>query len=455
MNPFSHGGRLLCVIASSVLLAACASTPPVTTITQVEQQLAVQYPQAQVADNTLGQANIDVSSDERLSLDKTVQIMLSHSPQVRIQLARLGIADAKRLQAELIDNPHLSIGLLKPEDGGRWQLDAGLSQPLLDFFTRPLKRKLAEQNRLEAQLILQVELQQLISETAQLYFDAVAELQHCYIDNKLVEAATAKQQLAQSLYTAGNLSENDFLAYDNDLRRAQQQLEKRQSIAYEKQLQLLNFIGLESHKAINLPAQLSPLPSDRFEHSALLEIALHERTDLKIANQQLSVIEQRRTLVGQERGWRDINLGVAVEREFDGAKHYGPEIELALPLFNRGQDKQAMLDAQQDALHARIRKISLDADSAIAQALNRMDSARAQLKLVSAALTSAEKQVELSQREVNFMLSSPFELLSIKRQHIQFAHQFTELLNSYWQARSQLELAVGKALPVHSAGASS
>ncbi len=67
MKPFSHGGRLVCTIASSVLLAACASTPPVTSIAQVEQQLAAQYPQTQVADNTLGQANIDVNSDELLS----------------------------------------------------------------------------------------------------------------------------------------------------------------------------------------------------------------------------------------------------------------------------------------------------------------------------------------------------------------------------------------------------
>lgn len=444
-------GRLMCVAAASLLLGACASSPPASSLHQTERQLSAQYPQLRLAENSLGKSLLSINEHEQLSLEKVLQLMLSNSPQVRMELARLGVADAKSLQAELIENPHISIGLLKPEDGGRWQLDAALSQPLLDLFTRPLRRKLAQVNLLEAQLVLQAELQQLIGETTALYFDAVAELQHCYVQNKLVEAATAKQQLALSLYKAGNMPENDFLAYDNDLRRAQQKLEQHQGKAYEKQLKLLNAIGLEASASLNLPSQLPQLPqlpNEYFDRQALVKVAQTTRIDLKIAQQQLTTIEQRRSLVKQEHGWRDMSMGIAAEREFDGAKNYGPEIEFALPIFNRGQGKQALLQAQRDKLSARFQQLTLNAESEIAQALNRMDSASVQLQLISAALMVAEKRVELSNREVNFMLGSPFELLSIKRQQIQLAHDFTALLNDYWQARAELELAIGKSLPV-------
>jgi hypothetical protein len=60
----------------------------------------------------------------------------------------------------------------------------------------------------------------------------------------------------------------------------------------------------------------------------------------------------------------------------------------------------------------------------------------------------AEKRVMLSNRETNFMLGSPFELLNSKRQEIQLAHEYTNELANYWQARTQLELALGRALPI-------
>ncbi len=445
MNNSPTWGRLLCILATSLLLGACATQPPQSSVAAIEQQLSEQYPGLDFS--AMEKSPVTIEKNSTVGLQQTLQILLSHSPQVRMQLAELGIADAQTLQAELIENPHLSIGALKPEDGGRWQLDTSLSQPLLALFTRPLRRQLAQENLLEAQLQLQGELQHLIVKTSELYFEAVAALQHCEIQEQMLQAAIARQQLALSLYRAGNMSENTFLAYDNELRRAQQQIEKRQTQAYEKRLELLNFIGLPSTHALDLAAQLPLIPDETFSHSQLLVTATTNRVDIKIAQQQQSILDKRQQLVRQQNGWRDINLGVTAEREFNGAKNYGPELEFALPLFNRGQGKLATLDAQKTKLDARIQQLQLDADSEIAQALNLLSSARAQLTILQPALTVAEKRVQLSNREVNFMLASPFELLNIKRQQIQLAREFTDSLKDYWQARARLELAIGETIP--------
>lgn len=440
---------LASALLATLLLSACTIAPPKSSIGDVEQTLLAQYPSLAIPENILGQSTAPGELDKTLTLTQTIHTLLAHSPQVRLQFAQLNIADAEALQSELIDNPGISIGALKPDEGGRWQLDTSFSQPLLSLFTRSLRRQLAQEQILQAQLELQVALQKLIAEASERYFAAVAALQHCVVQNQMLEATEARQQLALSLYRAGNMSENTFLSYDNELRHAQQQLEKRQATAYEKRLQLLAFIGLPSSHTIDLPTQLPVLPTERLEHSALLEQAKTNRAEIKIAQQQLDLIDKRLQLVSKENGWRDIQLGVNAEREFDGAINYGPEVEFSLPVFNRGQGKIAAIKAQKSYWQARLQQLELDADSAIAQAINTMDSALIQLKNLKAALEVAEKRVVLSNREVNFMLASPFELLSIKRQQIQLAHEFTKEQKNYWRGRAQLELAIGKSLDIN------
>lgn len=428
------------VLCAALLLNACASTPPNNSLAQLEQQLGERYPKAKLSSAAPALANAP------LDLDHAIQTLLTQSPQVRIALAQLGIANARQLQAELISNPHISIGALRPEGGGRWQLDVGLSQPLLELFTRPLRRQLAQEDLLSTQLRLQARLQDLIAQTSNVFYAAVAAQQHVQVQRSMYDATLARQQLAHSLYTAGNISENNFLFYDNELRRIQQQTKQREREAQEHYLALLNLIGLDSTQVLKLPAQLSVLPNDQFTHAQLLAQAEADRLDLQIVRQQLRLLDQRRHLLSRENGWRDMTIGLNAEREFDGTNNIGPEIEFAVPLFNRNQGRLAESDALAEKHRAQLEQLQLNADSEIAQALNQMQSSREQLTLIKSSLQVAEKRVQLSNREVNFMLGSPFELLEIKRQEIQLAHDYTNELASYWHARTQLELAIGRAL---------
>lgn len=456
MTKFHSGWHLAALAVACYLLVGCAVTSPSPfTLDDVGEQLNARYPALHIEPNALGKNELSLELEQPLSLQQAIHILLSRSPQVRLQLAELGIADAQRLQAELLANPHISIGALRPEGGGRWQLDTSLSQPLLGILTRPLRKQLAQENLLVAQLQLQTELEHLIAETSEQYFAAVAAMQHCDVQYNMLEATKAKQQLALSLYQAGNMSENNFLFYENELRRMEQQLEKRQAFAYETQLKLLHFIGLESHHRLNIPGRLPPLPNENFNHLQLFAEAKAKRADLNITQRQLQLVAKRQQLIGNTYGWRDMSLGINAEREFDGARNVGPEVEFALPIFNRGQGKLAAITAEKTKLEARLRQLELDADLQIAQSLNTMDSARSQLHILRAGMAAAEKRVALSHREVNFMLTSPLELLTIKRQQIQLAHEFTATLKNYWQARAQLELAVGATLNSDSANANS
>ena len=444
MNPNLKKIALLLMLASSLLITACSSTAPKNSLMPVQTALEQNFPGASVdADHA-----VSSTIKEPLQLTDAIQLLLSHSPQVRMQLAQLGIADAQQLQAELISNPHISIGAMRPEGGGRWQLETGLSQPLLELFTRPLRRQLAQDNLLRAQLQLQAELQELIVQTQSHYYSALAAAQHLQIQTQVLDAAKAQMQLALSLYRAGNMAENQFLYYDNELRRVQQQFNQRRLASKNARLTLLNFIGLPSTNALTLPRQLPALQPETFTRDQLMAEANSHRLDNKIIQQQLMLASKRRALLARENGWRDISVGINVEREADGAKNIGPEVEFALPIFNRNQGKLAALDAQVAQLQAKLRQHELAADVEIAQALLGLENAQQQLTLLTQSLQVAEKRTALAQREVNFMLTSPFELLAIKRNEIQLAHDYTKELKNYWLARSQLELSIGKKLPI-------
>lgn len=442
-QQFFHNSLLL---MASLILSACATTAPQYSVSSVEQALTKTHPTLMLNPAGSQKDPAPITVDKPLSLHGAVQTLLSHSPQVRAQIAALGIADAQRLQVELISNPHLSMGALRPEDGGRWQLDIGLSQPLLEVFTRPLRRQLAEDALLNTQLRLQKTLQELIAETSEKYLAAVAAQQHLHIQHQVFDATKARQALAAALYKAGNMSESNFLYYDNELRNLQRQINKRELTANQKRLELMAFIGLPSAQPLLLPKQLPLLPDEDFAQGELFTQAKVDRLDIKIAQQQLALLEQRSTLIRKENGWLDMNVGINAEREFDGATNIGPEVEFALPVFNRGQAKIAAINAKTTQAQAQLDVLLLTADKEIAIAIHQTNASRQQITLLQQALVVAKKRVGLSNREVNFMLASPFDLLNIKRQEIQLAHELTNELNSYWQARTSLELAIGRAI---------
>ena len=448
MNRFSHAWcQLALLMLASGLLTACSAPALRSSLPEAEAQFAQRYSEQQLRLN----ASETLSLHQTLTLQHSLRLMLQHSPKVRASLAELGIADAAVMQAELINNPHLGFAALKPEDGGRWQLETGISQPLLSWLTRPLQRQLAQEQLLAAQLRLQVALQREIAVTSRAYIAAVAAEQNRGIQVRMLDASRAQYALASSLHQAGNLSEKGLLHYDKAMRLAELAVLQASQTAAAKLIDLKQQIGVASSAMMHLPMELPPPVPESFQHRELYEQALGHRLDIQLLQQEQRQLQQRQKLLRQEYGWRDISLGVTAEREFDGAVNLGPEVEMALPIFNRGQGKLAQVDAQLARLGAQQDQARLAADSEIAQALSQLTSAQQSLALLSATLPIVEKRLQLSLREVNFMLQSPFELLSEKREAIELQQDYVGALASYWKARTALELALGKPLPVTAA----
>jgi cobalt-zinc-cadmium efflux system outer membrane protein len=65
----------------------------------------------------------------------------------------------------------------------------------------------------------------------------------------------------------------------------------------------------------------------------------------------------------------------------------------------------------------------------------------------TAYLPLQEIVVQLTQKEVNYMLAGQFELLAAKQEEYNIYQDYLESLRNYWVARSALKRAVGADLP--------
>ena len=435
------------LLAVVMTLGACASwNPPPDDTAGFYQDLASRHPDLQL---TGEQHDTRVAQllDQPLTPNAATQLMLLNAPRIEMLLAELGIANARRAQAGLIANPHFAIGALRPEGGGRWQLDMGISQSLLDLLTRSLRMELADVALTQRQLELQRRLDEAIHELQSAYFAALAAQAQWRIHQRRQQASEAAYTLAQRMRTAGNLSPSEFLHHQVTAQQINSEIRQARLAADTTRLRLAYLLGLRPQETLTLPEQLPGMPAEYFAAADLLAQAQQHRADLALVRQQQALLARQGPLINRSR-WADISLGINAEREFDGAVNAGPEVEFGLPLFDRGQAKLAALDAKKDVARAQeehlLRKIEHD----ITLALRQLDDARAAYEEVIALQQTAQAQLDESQREVNFMLASPFDLLTLKQQEIHLAADRIEAIKHYWQARTALSLAVGTSLAI-------
>lgn len=456
---------LLCAGIFTCILSGCTTAPQPNSIQQLESDLNKTHP-----DVSLQKFSIDYAFQKSAELESllaqpltprtAVQIMLLNSPEIEIELAKLGISDAAHLQATLISSPRLSFAILKPENGENWLWDLGLSQPLMEFLTRSKRKQQADSEIIITQLEVTRLLQSQINELEQTYFSALATKQNLDIQNSIVDAAIAKKELAESLYRAGNISELTYLEHLADLQEQQHVLGTRKSGAQQTVDELAYRLGLNAVK-FELPKTMPGMPQEIFYAPKLIEEAVTHRVDVQLARRHIENFDAQIALVNKEYGLADASIGIAAAQEADGTRSAGPQVEMPIPLFgtsilgtsifDRGQAKIASLRAQADRSKAELRLVSNAVARDIQYAVNALEAARYEFTQLNDAQKTSDKRVLLLQREVNFMLASPFELIELKAENIQLQHEQTSALLSYWQARSQLELALGQRIPFDAA----
>ncbi len=371
--------------------------------------------------------------------DEAVRLALARSPAVAAILAELDAAEAQAVQAGLLKNPFFHASLLYPHDSHGKAIDLGLSWDVLGVLTLEPRREAADRGRQAARLKAVAGLLELAAQSRAAWYAHLAESEGVVWLADQAEATDLAAQIAQRLEQAGNLPPLAAASAQAAQLETSEALDEARLAAQASRDRLARLLGVADPGQIQLPERLPRLPD---MDPAVPDAATLEAADLGLAalTAELEQVRKREEAEGPTAWTGGIELGWNWERETSGEWKDGPNLGIALPLFDTGAARRAGLRFEAAHLEARMaeRRLALarearDAASRMQRARTRVENLREKLLPL---LSDAQDQALL---QYNAMQKSPFHLLDLKQRELAALRQLVAGLGDYWQARTRLE----------------
>ena len=218
--------------------------------------------------------------------------------------------------------------------------------------------------------------------------------------------------------------------------------------ARTQRLALLRTIGVGQDPAWTLPDTLPKPVPPQADEAALLELAQRQRADLDGARREVALLDDALRVARRWRLLGEVRIGGEREREASGEVLTGPTLELALPIFDQGQAGIARAAARLESSRAALRELELAVGDDVRTALDRWTTAALAVEEYEKTLVPAQQAIVAQQQlRQNFMLVGQFELLLAKQQEYDAWQGYLEAIRDYWIARTDLDRAIGGALP--------
>jgi len=302
------------------------------------------------------QARVDKLLKATVTADAAVQIALLNNRGLQASYNDLGLAEAQMVAASLPPNPRFAISRLT----GRLEteIERTVVASLFALATLPARREIAADTFRDAQLKAAEATFKLAADTRRQFYRTVAANQQTGYLQQAVATFEATSELIKRLGESGGMNKLEQAREHALYAETTAQLAKarlQQKVERERLIRLLGLWGKDI--ALQLPANLPPLPA-RLQTAKEIEAqALKKRIDLQIAKGDLETLAKRLGLTQATRFINDVDLlgrrtadrkniftvdgdgGVQVEREKRNLKTL--ELEFEIPLFDFGQSKVA------------------------------------------------------------------------------------------------------------------
>ncbi|MEO6173024.1 MAG: TolC family protein [Arenimonas sp.] len=365
MKPLSTCSAM----ALSIFLVGCAAAP-------VRDDTRVQHA---IADASAGAPRLPTNGEsylddawfsQELTPERAVQAALLNNPQVRAELSRLDAAQAERIQAGLLRNPMGSLMALRPEGGGRFELDYSLMQSLFDLFTRSRRTKVADiaQERVQAEVMMQLVL--ITQNTEAAYYEALTVNGNLRLQQERLELEQTSLNLQTRQARQGVVSSTAVLSQQAAVSTQAHALRASEAEQVQALSALAQLLGLSSTKLLLLPDHFPALEITDFNEPQLQALALKHRPDLAAANASIDQARAEKKLQTGALRATEPSIGPIGMRESGGMTLNGLGAQITLPVFDTGRARGALADAQiaqaQFRAEATRRAIPLDVERALA-----------------------------------------------------------------------------------------
>lgn len=474
-----HPVRTAATLLAAFLLlpTGCRSTSPAEPFADVRMEVASRTPhdiiwnRLDAGADEIDSAVADLLSRE-LTADSAAQVALLNNRRLQATYARLGLAQADLIQAGLLENPIFS-GVFRWAPGKQHVFDFSVVQDFLDILLRRLEMELAKTELEAAKAEVVAEVIDVAATAKRAFYDYVANEQRIALWEATLLAMKSSYEMAQALRQAGNIPEVDLLNEQATYERVKLELARDQARRVHFRERLNRLMGLWRRvDAWTAVAALPPIPESEWDDAAIEQRALAASLDLKNAYLEVeAAAKQFRVAEVMEVLPRfDLGLGMELEKEESvelvehkrrsGSKYElrevpgpteiwsGPEISIAIPIFDQGQAARAAGRAEIERRFERYTALAIETRSAARELAFRAANARQRAIFHRDVFVPLRQTItEETQLRYNAMFDGVFRLLHAKEREIEAQRQYIEALRDYWRAQADLEQLTMGSLP--------
>ena len=378
-----------------------------------------------------------------LTADRAVRVALLNSRALQGQFEEIGISRADFRQALLPRNLAIE-GEIRFGSSARNPGELIVMQDLTSILLTPLRRRAASSALRQATLRASNAALELAAETRSAFFGMQAAEQARTLWEKTAASAQAAADLARRQHEVGNITDLDLENQQAVYEEAKIELARRQTEALTARERLNQAMGTWGEMAgWRVAAQLPALPSSDGSLEGLEGMAVAQRLDLAAAQAETEALAAQ-VPVARFSQFPELRAGVHFEREPEGTRTTGPAVELALPLFDRGQHAVARTRAQLRQAQDRHAALAASVRSEVRVARGKLVAARQLVDYYrDVVLPRRRRIVEQTQLELNAMLIGVYQLLQAKQAEVSAQRDYISAQRDYWIARAELERAIG------------
>ncbi|HVL75491.1 MAG TPA: TolC family protein, partial [Noviherbaspirillum sp.] len=449
--PGVHRLRPLAAAASALFLAGCATFSAdgglndVSSMTAARVGQPVQFTKDEKPARPQSVETRQAVSRllaEPLSPESAVQVALLNNPGLRTSLSELGVAEADLVQAGQMRNPGFTFGRMR--DGADVEIERSIGFDVIGLLTIPLRRGIEAQRFEQAKAQAAAEAVRIAAQTRRAWFNAVAAAQTVEYMEQVGSAAEASAELARRMAAVGNWSRLDHAREQVFYAEATAQIARARHHARASREQLARMMGLWGDQLdFRLPNRLPDLPQAPRGIEDFERIAMEQRLDLQMARRDAEATARALGLSRRTGFINVLHAELANVSETGGHRARGYEIELALPIFDWGQARNARAEAiYMGAVH-RTADVAVRARSEVREAYSAYrtsyDLARHYRDEVVPLRRLISEEMVL---RYNGMLVGVFELLADARVQVAAVNSAIEAQRDYWLAQSDLHMAL-------------
>ena len=393
------------------------------------------------------QSDVDALLAKPLGADDAVRIALAYTPAVQAMLFDAAARSSAITQQARLPNPVFGFErLLRPEPGLReLEITRTLALSIYDLVLLPARLELAGVKQEGIRLQLAGDIVHAAVAARQAWVRAVAAEQALGYARQVKASADASAELARRMQAVGNFSKLQRAREQAFSAEAVAQLARAEQHARTTREAFVRSVGLTEAQAgrLTLPDRLPDLPAAPQDERILVQSALEQRLDVRIAQAQLEAFAREQGLSRMTGTINSFSIAGVYKSETGREAQRGYDLEVPLPLFDFGDATRLRAESAYMAALNRTAQRIANAGSQVREVYGEYRTAYDLARHYRDEIVPLRKTIsDENLLRYNGMLIGVFELLADAREQIASIVQAIDAQRDFWLADAALQSAL-------------